>query len=290
MVHQVFDYQRLDYFYRHFLTDHHKKNFLFEEGARRIFERLEDITRPLESILELGCRQGHLTRLLRPVFPGLKICDRLNLLEESLIFEAIQEKDQLPFAGKIFDAVVSSLFFQGLNDLPGIFSQIFHALKPDGVCLVTCLGGGTLYELQESFFYAQEKQTVVSRVHPMLTLQDMGALAQRSGFHLPVIDVDTLHISYANGLELMHDLKGMGLGNSLMERSSLPLRRKELRDMEQYYAEHFPDPQDPQRILATFQIIYLIAWKPHSSQPKPLKPGQGKISLAEALSPSYKKV
>lgn len=32
-------------------------------------------------------------------------------------------------------------------------------------------------------------------------------------------------------------------------------------------------------IPATFQIIYMIGWKPHSDQPKPLKRGSAKHSL-----------
>jgi hypothetical protein len=37
------------------------------------------------------------------------------------------------------------------------------------------------------------------------------------------------------------------------------------------------------RIPATFQIIYLTAWAPHESQPKPLRPGSAKARLADAL-------
>ena len=34
---------------------------------------------------------------------------------------------------------------------------------------------------------------------------------------------------------------------------------------------------------ATFDILFMTAWKPHASQPKPLAPGSAKLRLAEAL-------
>ncbi len=34
-------------------------------------------------------------------------------------------------------------------------------------------------------------------------------------------------------------------------------------------------------IPATFQIIYMIGWKPHADQPKPLKRGSAKHSLKD---------
>ncbi|KAG6856793.1 NADH dehydrogenase [ubiquinone] 1 alpha subcomplex assembly factor 5 [Tephrocybe sp. NHM501043] len=36
-------------------------------------------------------------------------------------------------------------------------------------------------------------------------------------------------------------------------------------------------------IPATFQIIYMIGWKPAPTQPKPLERGAGKVSLKEIL-------
>ena len=37
------------------------------------------------------------------------------------------------------------------------------------------------------------------------------------------------------------------------------------------------------RVPATFQVLYLIGWAPHESQPRPLRPGSARARLAEAL-------
>ena len=49
------------------------------------------------------------------------------------------------------------------------------------------------------------------------------------------------------------------------------------------HAQHHPDPADPGRIVATFDMIFLTGWAPDAGQQKPLRPGSAKMALAEAL-------
>ena len=109
----------------------------------------------------------------------------------------------------------------------------------------------------------------------------MGSLLQRAGFALPVTDVDTITVRYADPFALMRDLRAMGLTNVLTERRRTPLRRDTLMRMAAIYAERFADPDG--RLRATFEILWLSGWAPHESQQKPLKPGSAKSRLADAL-------
>ena len=56
----------------------------------------------------------------------------------------------------------------------------------------------------------------------------------------------------------------------------------------QLYAESHPDPDDPQRIRATYELVFLTGWAPDASQQKPLRPGSAKMPLAEALASTRK--
>ena len=112
-------------------------------------------------------------------------------------------------------------------------------------------------------------------------LRDLGALEERAGFALPVIDQDRITVRYANALELMRDLRTMGAANALRERSRKPLRRDVLFRAAAIYAERFSDPDG--RIRASFDIVSLSGWAPDESQQKPLRPGSAKMRLAEAL-------
>jgi hypothetical protein len=116
---------------------------------------------------------------------------------------------------------------------------------------------------------------------PFADLRDAGALLQRAGLALPVTDVDRIVVRYDSAFGLMHDLRRMAATNILVERRRTPTRRATMLRMAEIYGERFVDPDG--RIRATFDIIWLSGWAPHESQPKPLKPGSAKVSLADAV-------
>ncbi len=116
---------------------------------------------------------------------------------------------------------------------------------------------------------------------PFADVRELGALLQRAGFALPVVDCDRLTVRYESVFALMHDLRRMGATNVLTERRRTPLRRATLQRMAEIYAQRFADPDG--RVRATFEIAWLSGWVPHESQQKPLKPGSARQRLADAL-------
>jgi hypothetical protein len=165
----------------------------------------------------------------------------------------------------------------------GALAQIRRALKPDGLFLGALLGGETLTELRQSFFAAESELSggASPRVTPFAELRIVGALLQRVGFALPVIDQDRRTVRYDSAFDLMRDLRAMGCANALHERSRRPLRRDVLARAVETYAERFADPDG--RVRATFDVISLSGWAPHESQQQPLRPGSAKARLADAL-------
>ncbi len=191
--------------------------------------------------------------------------------------------ESLPLAPASLDLAVSALAFQFVNDLPGVLTQIRRALKPDGLLLAALIGGETLTELRQSFAAAEAECEggVSPRVVPFADLRDIGGLLQRVGLALPVTDVDRVVVRYDNAFALMNDLRRMGATNILLERRHAPTRRATLLRMAATYAQRFADPDG--RIRATFDIVWLSAWAPDASQPKPLRPGSATASLEEAV-------
>jgi SAM-dependent methyltransferase len=193
------------------------------------------------------------------------------------------ENEGLSLAPQSLDLVVSALALQFVNDLPGALAQIRRALKPDGLLLAAMTGGETLTELRQAFAAAEAELDggVSPRVAPFADLRDIGALLQRTGFALPVTDIDRIVVRYDSAFALMQDLRRLGATNVLVERRRTPTRRATLLRMAQIYGERFADPDG--RIRATFEVIWLSGWAPHESQQQPLKPGSAKASLAEAV-------
>jgi SAM-dependent methyltransferase len=195
----------------------------------------------------------------------------------------IASDETLPLAPATLDLAVSALAFQFVNDLPGVLAQIRRALKPDGLLLAALIGGDSLTELRQSFAAAEAECEggVSPRVAPFADLRDIGGLLQRAGLALPVTDVDRVVVRYDNAFALMQDLRRMGATNVLLERRHTPTRPTTVLRMAQIYIERFADPDG--RIRATFDIVWLSAWAPHESQPKPLQPGSATASLEEAV-------
>jgi len=202
---------------------------------------------------------------------------------KSFRYIAPSADEVVPLAPESLDLALSALAFQFVNDLPGVLSQIRRALKPDGLLLAALIGGDTLTELRQSFAAAEAECEggVSPRVAPFADLRDIGALLQRAGLALPVTDVDRVVVRYDNAFALMADLRRMGATNVLTERRKTPTRRSTVLRGAEIYRERFADADG--RIRATFDIVWLSAWAPHASQPKPLKPGSATASLEEAV-------
>jgi SAM-dependent methyltransferase len=191
--------------------------------------------------------------------------------------------EELQLGPVSLDLALSALAFQFVNDLPGVLAQIRRALRPDGLLLAAMIGGDTLTELRQSFAAAEAECEggVSPRVSPFADLRDVGGLLQRAGLALPVTDVDRVVVRYDDAFGLMQDLRRMGATNALVERRRMPTRRATMLRMAQFYAERFADADG--RIRATFDVIWLSAWAPHESQPKPLRPGSAKARLEDAV-------
>ena len=247
-------------------------NFLLDRVIEDMNDRLAAVMRNFEAAADIWT-------------PGQGLQTGLRQRLPSLIHVALPDDgaEVLPFASASLDLALSALAFQFVNDLPGVLTQIRHALRPDGLLLAAMIGGDTLIELRQSFAAAEAECEggVSPRVAPFADLRDIGGLLQRAGLALPVTDVDRVVVRYDNAFALMQDLRRMGATNVLLERRRTLTRRATLLRMAQIYAERFADPDG--RIRATFDIIWLSAWSPHESQPKPLRPGSAKASLEEAV-------
>jgi SAM-dependent methyltransferase len=182
-----------------------------------------------------------------------------------------------------FDLIVSLLHLQAVNDVPGYIARLRAILAPDGLLNIAALGGDTLTELREAFLAADSLVTggASARVAPMIQVRDAGGLLQRAGLALPVADVETHIVRYANPFALMTELKSLGAANPLADRSRRLATPALLAAATSAYADRDADPDG--RIRATLDIIWLSGWAPHENQQKPLKPGSATSRLGDVL-------
>jgi SAM-dependent methyltransferase len=259
-------------------------DFLIRAVAERLVERLHDVRRRFPLALELGCHAGQLAQSLpdpRPIGELIQTDLSLAMARHSEGMRVVADEEALPFGAARFDLILSCFSLHWINDLPGTLAQVAYALKPDGLFLAAMAGGTTLVELREALMRAElELESGAGmRVSPFVDVRDAGSLLQRAGLAMPLVDVETITVTYPHPFKLMHELRAMGEANALQGRR--PLRRATLLRAAEIYHELFADPRG--RIPATFQILMLSAWKPAPSQPQPLRRGSGQVNLAKAL-------
>jgi NADH dehydrogenase [ubiquinone] 1 alpha subcomplex assembly factor 5 len=272
----------------------HYRNYAFLKAreSTQLLERLADVSRQFSKALDLGAHDGLATEGLISSdqvadVTALELSPRMvNLLKSKDINAVLGSEEKLPFEPATFDLVTSVLALHWVNDLPGALAQIKSVLKPDGLFLGCLFGGGTLNELRTSLIEAESSLTggISPRISPLPGLQDMAGLMQRAGFALPVADVERVTVRYSSPLKLLDDLKGMSEQAAFAKRDGQerrPLSRRMLSRMAEIYQERFSDPDG--KVRATFEIVWLSGWAPAENQPKPLRPGSGKFSMADAV-------
>jgi len=259
--------------------------FLLDRVAAELGERLSAVLRSFDVAVDLGTPTGAVRRVLAASGKAKMIvaAESSAARLDDLFPRVVADEEALPFADVSLDLVVSALSLQFVNDLPGTLIQVRRALKPDGLLLAALIGGDSLGELREAFAAAESEIEggVSPRVAPFADLRELGALLQRAGFALPVIDSDRLTVRYDSAFALMRDLRLMGATNMLSERRRAPLKRATLFRMAEIYAQRFADADG--RVRATFETAWLSGWAPHQSQQKPLEPGSATQRLADAL-------
>jgi hypothetical protein len=255
--------------------------FLNDVIIADLLARLAIVNRPLARIVAHGPGSAALADSLAGLrsTSTLYASDSLPFPGAALLFD----EEALPFAPEALNLFIKLLGLESVNDIPGTLVQIRRTLVPDGLFLAAALGGETLNELRRAWLAAETDVLggTSPRIAPFVHVREWGALLQRAGFALPVVDADRRTVRYPDLLALMRDLRGLGLTNALLARSRRPMTRRLLLRLMEAYAAHFA--AEDGRISATFEIIYLTAWSPHHTQPQPLRPGSAAKRLADAL-------
>ncbi|XP_034233699.1 arginine-hydroxylase NDUFAF5, mitochondrial [Thrips palmi] len=269
-------------------------DYLKEEVGFRLSERILDIKRKFGKVVDLGCGRGYVSKhVISSSVEELVMCDMSpSYLEQAVgpeegvkCHRLVVDEEKLPFEPNSIDMFVSNLSLHWVNDLPGTFAQINRCLKNDGCFLASLFGGDTLFELRCSLQLAElERQGgLAAHISPFADVRDIGGLLQRAQFTMLTIDTDEIIINYPSMFEVMWDVKGMGENNAARNRK-LNIPRETLMAAAAIYENMYGNNngKDGSRAVpASFQVYYLLGWKPDPSQPKPKARGSGQVSLKD---------
>ena len=289
----IFDYKMLTQVRNRALSQPEEAMFLRQISITRLLDRLYDVNRDFSSILEIGSFNGKLAEHLLAMSPAkhknnytffqMDISEKMRDFVHPTASYIHSPDMQLSQKVASCDLILSSQFFQWVNDLPGMLIQCRNNLKADGLLLANFFGGRTLQELRASLSHAETELSngAYPRCIPMVDVKAAGGLLQRAGFALPVCDSDVIEVTYSSIFELMLDLKQMGAANALISRSRQFTPGSLFQRAGEIYEQQFSTADG--RISATFELVTLTGWVPDKSQQKPMRPGSAKNALVDYL-------
>ncbi|KAF1935644.1 S-adenosyl-L-methionine-dependent methyltransferase [Clathrospora elynae] len=282
-------------------------DYLRDEVASRLCERVLDINRHFPRVLDLGANACNISRML--TLPSEETPDkgprskRIGTItaadpsetllhrdadlpfnkEINIVRDVLTTSELLPYEANTFDAVLSSLSLHWINDLPSVLAQVNNILKPDSPFIGVMMGGDSLYELRTALQLAEldRRGGVSTHTSPLADVKDIGGLLQKAGFNLLTVDIDDIVVDFPDTFSLMKDLQAMGESNAVLAREKGGIHRDVLLAAESIYKELHGNEDGT--LPATFRLIYMIGWKPSASQAKPLERGTGMFSIKDYL-------
>lgn len=248
--------------------------FLHNICLAEIQERLQSVLRSFDKILDLSGGGLPLDSGQDKVNTHIQVIDKafLSFFENSpfrkpSISLLAGSPHNLPFPPMGFNLVIAALSLHCANHLPEIMKNIWQVLAPDGLFMAAFLGERSLYELRTALTLAESDISggLTPRIIPFMDVRQVGDLLQKTGFVMPVTDMQSLTVYYTSPRALLQDLRRMGMTNPLSMRQKTLTRRAIIERMEELYVQEFSDSNG--RIPARFDIIYASGWHPVEKVP-----------------------
>lgn len=220
-----------------------------------LLDRLSMVSSDFNTALVINSGHGVLANQLRT--QGKQVTET----DHGSRFPAMQVDEDALFSLKgQFDLAIALAGFETIDDLPGALIAARRTLKPGGMFLSALFGAPSLTAARASFAAAQRhSDRRIARFHPEIDVRSAGDLLARTGFQLPVADVETQKLSYASLDRLLADLRSAGATNLLASRH--PLSRSELDLARQAFASM---ANAEGRTEETLSLVVLTGWAPEA--------------------------
>lgn len=235
---------------------------LQREVADRLLERFEFIKDIPDVILDTGCGTGYCTRVLNKIYPkafitGFDIAyPMLKLAKEGDQIEYFSADAHLiPVKSNSIDLIISNLVLQWC-DQRTVFNEFARILKPGGLLMFTTFGPDTLIELREAWGKVDNYQ----HVHDFTDMHNIGDALLQCGLAEPVMDKETITLTYENVSKMIKDLRNIGASNAIKGQFKGLTGKDKFARFTEAYKSMAMDMSYQGKIPASYEIIYGQAW------------------------------
>ena len=261
-----------------------KNDFIFDLYNERIIDSLDVINIKFKKILILGDQGSEIYKYIHKRFKEaqVKVYDiktkfsksDLDIIKKSNIdidFWTPQEKE--------FDLIISNFYLNICEDLKKILSKIMKSLLPNGFFLAT-LPSPENFSLLRSAMMKTDMQLyggTYNRFNRAPELHTIIDLLKKNNFKIPLVDYETIDLTYKQFNKLLNDVRSMNLSYYQKDKKNTFEKKSYFSKLE----DNFEKENDHFNLKSNFYII--SGWKDHSSQQKPIRPGQAKNKLSDFL-------
>lgn len=160
----------------------------------------------------------------------------------------------LPLAPNTVDLLWSNLALHWHPQPDRVIAEWRRVIKTDGLLMFSALGPDTFKELRDAFAVHDKFPHVL----PFVDMHDFGDMLVHAGFSTPVMDMETITITYPTVERMLSDIRAMG---------GLPLgsRRKSLTGRQRWkrMIAALDERRRPDGLLAlTIEVVYGHAFLP----------------------------
>ena len=301
----VYDSRRLQRIFDRRAATFDEVAFLPREIAQRMRERLEYIKVSPASVLDAGCGAGDDLPGLHERFPEAPVFG--TDLSHAMLTRALRHDagdtswrrflpaslgkalgargprfaqadfSALPFVAGGFEFIWSNLALHWHSRPDLVFPEWQRVLKVGGLLMFSTLGPDTLKELRGAYAEVEAAHGVPSVKHVIdfVDMHDLGDMLVESGFEIPVMDQETITITYKSPQSLLADVRRWGAYPFQRGADTNPAaRRLHKALLGALEALRRADGTLP----LTFEVIYGHAWK---AVPRMTAEGHGIVRLED---------
>jgi len=261
-----------------------KNDFILDLYNERIIDSLDVINIKFKKILILGDQGSEIYKYIQKRFKEaqVKVYDIKTIYSKSDLDIIKKSNIDLDFwvpQEKEFDLIISNFYLNICEDLNKLLSKIMKSLLPNGFFLAT-LPSPENFSLLRSAMMQTDIQLyggAYNRFNRTPELHTIIDLLKKNNFKIPLVDYETINLTYKQFNKLLNDVRSMNL-------SYYQKDKKNTFEKKSYFSKlegNFEKENDHYNLKSNFYII--SGWKDHSSQQKPIRPGQAKNKLADFL-------
>ncbi|RRQ20368.1 malonyl-[acyl-carrier protein] O-methyltransferase BioC [Guyparkeria sp. SCN-R1] len=258
-----FDLRRVRDRFNRAAADYDRHAAVQREIGRRLDERFGWLKLDPARILDLGSGTGQMVRAMRQRYPQADVVG-LDLAENMLRClprrrwwsphraAVVADMHALPFVGGSMDAVLSNFAVQWSDRPDVLFGEVARVCASGTPFAFTTLGPDSLQEIRRAWAEVDPSP----HVHQFLDMHDLGDALVSAMLADPVMDRETLTVTYPTVDALLADLRGVGVGNAQTGRSAGMTGPRAWRRFRDALADQAVDG----RIPLTYEIVYGLAW------------------------------